>query len=89
MSKRYCFYVDETMNPDGKGFIPALVTEGEPGYTPMGDYRSDGIRKPLPWRWGDTIEVARATVIRENDSLGISESDAHEIVLSSMVAGRA
>jgi hypothetical protein len=47
MSKRYCFYVDETMNPDGKGFIPALVTEGEPGYTPMGDYRSDGIRKPV------------------------------------------
>lgn len=88
MSKRQAFYVDETMNPDGKGFIPALVTEGEPGYTPMGDYRSNGVDGPLAYRWGSTIEEARKVTASANAQRGIDADAALTIVASSMFAGR-
>ena len=32
--KRHAFYVDETMKAE-HGYIPSVVTEDEPGHTPM------------------------------------------------------
>jgi hypothetical protein len=89
-SKRQCFYVDATMNPDGEGFIPALVTEDERGYAPMGrPGPGAGIDRPSPWRWGDTIEQAKAACERVNrERFGIEPDEALKIVLSSMAAGR-
>lgn len=84
---RQCFFIDETMNPDGKGFIPALVTENEPGYARMGDPDSDGVTAPLPWRWGSTIEEAKAVVERTNrQDFGIEPDEARKIVVSSLFA---
>lgn len=83
MTKRQCMYVDETMATEG-GFIPALVTEDEPGYAPMsgnGDFAS-------PWVWGPTIQDAKRQCDDYNEKLGITRSDAAEIVLSSMDFGR-
>lgn len=84
---RQCFYIPIEGNPDGKGFIPALVTEGEPGYSPMGDPDSDGITSPLPYRWGNTYEEAQAVAERTNrDTFGLTREDTIEIVASSMAA---
>lgn len=87
-NKRWCYYVDETMNRDGKGFIPAIVVEGEPGYRPQGDPKADGVTAPLAYRWGKTFTEALAICNNVNACRGISESDMFDIVGSSMYGGK-
>lgn len=85
---RYCFWIDPTQDvSDGRGYIPSMVTEGEPGHTPMGLRDSDGVTSPRPWFWGPTLEAAQATCDTTNTQrLGLTPADALDIVLSSMVA---
>jgi hypothetical protein len=84
---RQCFYIPIDGNPDGKGFIPSLVTEGEPGHSPMGDWRSDGISSPLPYRWGNDYDEAVLVAERTNlSTFGLDREACIEIVASSMGA---
>ena len=34
--KRYCFYVNDTMHVEGKGYRPSVIVEGERGHRPNG-----------------------------------------------------
>lgn len=81
--KRTAYFVDETMKtPDG--YIPSVVTEGEPGHVPLkgnGDHSS-------PWYWGHDIAKAKEIAAKANADLGLTPEDVLEIVLSSMSAGR-
>ena len=77
---RQCFWIPVCQD-DPHGFVPSLVTENEPGHSPMvgqGEYAS-------PWYWGKTLEKAKETCNRVNkDRFGISEKTALRIVASSM-----
>ena len=81
---RQCFYISATQR-DEHGFIPSLVTENEPGHSPMtgqGEHAA-------PWYWGKTLEHAEQTCERVNlERYGISRKTASRIVASSMFAGR-
>ena len=81
--RRQCLYVDETMQHEG-GYVPSMVTEGEPGHAPL-----EG-NHPLasPWFFGQDIETAKRLVEETNAKLGITPDQAREIVLSSMAASR-
>lgn len=78
---RRAFYVDETMwTPNG--YVPALVTEGEPGYGLMlgnGEFAA-------PWYWGTDIAVAKEVARKANADLGLSETDVADILTSSITA---
>lgn len=80
---RVCLYVDATMET-AHGFVPSLVTEGEPGHAPMTGNGSHA----APWYFGTTLADAERNVAAANANLGISEVDALEIVMSSMAASR-
>jgi hypothetical protein len=82
--KRQAFYVDETMQTE-HGFIPSVVTEDEPGHTPL---RGNG---PLasPWYWGDDIATARSITAQANTALGLTDSDVRDIIASSFRASEA
>ena len=82
--KRQAFYVDATMRTE-HGFIPSVVTEDEPGHTPM---RGNG---PLasPWYWGDDLATARRIAAKANADLGLSDSDVRDIIASSFRASEA
>ncbi len=79
---RKCFFIPVEQF-DENGYTPSLVTEGQPVRAPL---TGNG---PLatPWYWGKTYDEAKATAVRENARLGISEADAAAILLSSL-AGR-
>jgi len=77
--KRKCFYIPVEQF-DENGYIPSVVTEGEPGHSPM---RGKG-ECAAPWYWGKTYEEAQARCTAENEAMGISFEDALEIVLGSM-----
>jgi hypothetical protein len=82
MTKRTCFYIPTDAYVDGKGFIPSVVTEGEPGHAPLagnGDLAQ-------PWYWGMTYDEAKAHAEAENAKLGLTPDDISDIVLSSMTA---
>lgn len=76
---RQCFYIPIEQF-DEHGYIPSLVTEGEPGHAPL----TGNGRHATPWYWGRTYEEAVAVCERENANLGLSPEDALEIVTSSM-----
>jgi hypothetical protein len=80
--KRQCYWVPEEQFDD-EGWIPSLVTEGEPGHDPFtgkGPCAS-------PWHWGRTLDEARATAARMNEQdFHLSEQDVLEIRLSSIAA---
>ena len=78
---RQCFYIPPDQRDDN-GWIPSLVTEGQPGHAPL---TGNG---PLarPWYWGKTLEEAQGIAIIENARMGISREDATVIVLSSIRA---
>jgi hypothetical protein len=83
-SKRQCYYIPEHQFDD-QGWIPSLVTEGEPGHRPF----TGGGSFAQPWHWGLTLEQARAMAERMNrEDFGLSPAGANAIVLSSMGAGR-
>ncbi|WP_431921347.1 hypothetical protein [Nonomuraea jabiensis] len=84
MSPRKCFYIPPTAFVAGRGYVPSVVVEGEPGHTPL---MGNGTCAE-PWYWGMTYEAACEEAQRQNARLGISPSDAIEIVASSQAASR-
>jgi hypothetical protein len=78
-SPRTCFYIPPDQY-DENGWIPSVVTEGEPGHAPL---KGNG-PCASPWYWGKTLEAAQATAERENARLGLSRDEALAIVLSSL-----
>jgi hypothetical protein len=84
-SKRTCFYIPLDAYVDGKGFIPSVVTEDEPGHAPLagnGDFAQ-------PYYWGATYEEATAVAQAANARNGLTPGDVDTIVLSSMRASNA
>lgn len=81
---RQCFYIPADAHVDGKGFVPSLVTEGEPGHAPL--VGSGAFAQP--YYWGDTYDKAKATAETENTKLGLTPDDVAEIIISSMRAVR-
>lgn len=79
--KRYCFYVDESMNTPN-GYIPSMVTEDEPGHAPM---IGNG-ELSQPWYWGTDIDTARRIARESNHKLGLTDDDVEEIMQSSITA---
>lgn len=75
---RKAFHVDQTMATTG-GYIPALIVEGQPGYTPMSG------NGPLasPWVWGPTLAQARQQAADANARLGLTDDDVRQIRISS------
>jgi hypothetical protein len=80
---RQCFYIPEGQR-DEAGYIPSLVTEGEPGHAPL----TGNGACAQPWHWGTTYQEARAICDRENARLGLTPAEATDIVLSSMTVGQ-
>ena len=79
--RRECYVILPDQYDDG-GFIPSLVTEGEPGHAPL---TGDPGKHQTPWRWGKTYEEARQACVKINqDTFGLSETECLDIVLSSM-----
>ena len=83
-SPRTCFYIPPDQH-DENGWIPSVVTEGEPGHAPL----TGNGPCARPWYWGKTLAGAQATADRENARLGLSRGEALSIVLSSLRAARA
>lgn len=83
MSPRKCFYIPVEQF-DENGYIPSLVTEDEPGHSPM---KGNG-EGSSPWYWGKTYKEAQEMAEEANRELDISPEDAAEIVASSMRAGQ-
>ena len=80
---RQCYFIPVEQR-DEIGFIPSLVTEGEPGHAPL----SGRGRHAAAWHWGRTYDQARAFAAQENTRLGLSEADVADIICSSMRAAR-
>ena len=84
--KRQCYYIDPDQDRDRHGgYIPSLVVEFDAGHSPM---LGDGSPFSQPWVWGKTLEEAQAVCVSANAERGVSESDAWEIIMTSIVAGR-
>ncbi|MET0711060.1 MAG: hypothetical protein ABWZ30_00950 [Jiangellaceae bacterium] len=83
MTKRQCFYVNETMRTE-HGYIPSMVTEGEAGFAPL----SGNGDQAQPWYWGHDLARAKQIAAESNAELGLTEDDVRAIVLSSLAAGR-
>jgi hypothetical protein len=64
---------------DDNGFIPSLVTENEPGHSPL-----SGGPGGTPWYWGKTYDQARTVCAKANADAGLSPEDVAAIVASSM-----
>lgn len=79
MTAKWCFAVFEHQRGTG-GFIPSVVTEDEPGHSPLigrGELAE-------PWFWGRTFDEAERTCAEQNADLGIDETEAKRIVDSSI-----
>lgn len=76
---RKVFFVDETMLTE-HGYVPSMVTEGEPGFTPL----SGNGEFAQPWYWGHDIDVAQRLADEANLELGIDRQLALLIIASSM-----
>jgi hypothetical protein len=89
--RRQCMWIDPCQgkwNPRlaSDGYIPSLVTENQPGHSPMsGDPR----QHQEPWFWGKTLDDAERTAASYNARHGTSKRDAWTIVASSIGASRA
>jgi hypothetical protein len=79
---RRCFYIPPDAYVEGHGFIPSMVTEGEPGHVPL----AGNGQFAQPWYWGHTIEKAREIAAKENERLGLSPDDVATIIASSFGA---
>jgi hypothetical protein len=70
--KRMAMFVMESQR-DEQGELRALIAvEGESGY-----YKTD-------WFWGKNLDNAERIAKERNEKMGISEDEAHKIVLSTM-----
>lgn len=76
---RICYYIDpHQRNP--QGFIPSVVTEGEPGFCPLvgsGEHAE-------PWYWGTDLETAERICAQANVDLGLTPYDVSNIIDSSI-----
>jgi hypothetical protein len=82
-ARRYCFFIPASQF-DEHGYIPSVVTEGEPGHTPL---RGTGeAARPRPWSWGQTLAEAEQAAAEANARLGLSPEEVAEIILSSVAA---
>lgn len=81
--KRWCYWILPEQFDPGLGYVPVVITEGEPGYIPL-----RGGPGGRPWYWGidynEAMRVAREANEAEN---GLSLADTVTIVQSSMLAG--
>ena len=78
---RHCYFipVDQDAKSTG-GYIPAVIFEGESGYSPM-----TGGACGAPWVWGKTLEEAEQTAESYNNKrLNLTTADVTKIILSSM-----
>jgi hypothetical protein len=82
-SPRQCFFIPIEQFDDN-GYIPSLVTEGQPGHAPM---TGNGTHAS-PWYWGKTYEAACEMADKQNEAMGIDKKTAAEILVSSMAASR-
>jgi hypothetical protein len=81
VGKRICVYVAPDMHAE-QGYVPAIVTEGEPGYTPLtgnGPFAQ-------PWYWGHDLTQAQQLAAQANARLGLSPEQVRSIIASSMAA---
>lgn len=85
-TKRQCYVMLLEEHDEGKGYVPSLVTEDEPGYRPM---RGDPSKHQTPWYWGKVFSEAQKVCAKVNqETWGVTEDEAAEIVRSSMRAGK-
>ena len=83
MAKRYCFWIPASPH-DESGYVPAMITEGQPGYKLMlGSGES-----AAPWYWGGTRQEALAVAAEANIRLGLSDRDVADIIASSLAAAQ-
>jgi hypothetical protein len=81
---RTCVYVPPDGYVEGSGYVPSMVTEGEPGHAPLtgsGEFSE-------PWYWGHDYEKAKGIAADLNRQMGLTEADVNEIVASSMFPRR-
>lgn len=76
---RRCYYVDETMKSPN-GYIPAIVVEGESGFTPC----VGSGEQSQPWYWGHNFVDARRLAAEANKKLGLTPQDVTAILTSSI-----
>ncbi len=80
---RQCFYIPEDQFVPGRGYIPSLVTEDEPGHSPMsgrGEFSE-------PWYWGMDIDTARRIAAEANArDFGLTPEQVDAIISSSIAA---
>lgn len=87
MKKRMIVYVDETMFVPGHGYRVSIVTEGEAGHCPTGNWPYTGMEcEKMPWFWGPTISDARRACREHNERMGVTPEDEFKILMSSMRA---
>lgn len=83
MSKRQCYAVFASQYNPEKGYMPSLVTEDEPGHSPL---KGRGPESE-PWWWGTTLEEAQRICDMANaNTFGLDPIEAKEIVDSSIAA---
>jgi hypothetical protein len=83
---RKCYYINPAQVPDPEhGYVPSIVTENEPGHTPLA---GDG-RHAAPWYWGKTLKDAQACAAEMNErNFGLSPAETLIIVMSSMFSSQ-
>lgn len=80
---RQCYIVLPDQH-DEKGYIPSLVTEGQPGHQPLA---GDKAKLQAAWYWGTSFDNAQKYCARRNvDDFHLTEHDITTIVASSMGA---
>jgi hypothetical protein len=81
---RQCFYIPAGQF-DELGWIPSVVTEGQPGHQPL----AGNGPQAQPWHWGRTYPEAVHICNLENvQAFGLTPADAAAIIASSIAAGR-
>jgi hypothetical protein len=81
LAARYCFWIPPSPHDDS-GYVPAMITEGKPGYTLM---QGSG-ESAEPWYWGQTRQEALAIAAEANLRLGLSDEDVADIIASSLAS---
>lgn len=80
---RQCYIVLPDQR-DEQGYIPSLVTEGQPGHQPLAGDKS---KFQTPWYWGTSWENAQNYCARRNaDDFHLTDHEIIAIVASSMGA---
>ena len=74
-NQRMVYFIQQTVKSSSGGFIPCIAIEGESGYY------------PTDWDWGTDLELAEECAREKNERLGITEDEAHKIILGTMFRG--